>query len=109
MRAFELSILWTRLRQSRRDMNCIVSSAHVHTVEAPMIRSHFRSTLAIVAMLVIATPSCARASATKAASPNAHGSMTIGGKTSELQHAYLVRQPPESVPQYGYLKVLITN
>jgi hypothetical protein len=63
---------------------------------------------AIVAMIVIVTSSGARTSATSASS-NVKGSMTIDGKTSELHHAYLIRQPPESVPQYGYLKVLITN
>jgi len=74
-----------------------------------MIRSLFSSMFAIVAMLVVFTTSCARTSTTKAALSNVKGSMTIDGKTSELQYAYLIRQPPESVPQYGYLKVLITN
>src|SRR5262245_2019427 len=49
-----------------------------------MIRSLFSSVFAIVAMLVIFTPSCARTSTTEAASSNVKGSMTIDGKTSEL-------------------------
>lgn len=74
-----------------------------------MIRSQFSKMVAIIAVLVAVTPSCARTSGTEAASSNAKGSMTIDGKTSELQYAYLIRMPPESAPQYGYLKVLITN
>jgi hypothetical protein len=63
----------------------------------------------IGAILLAAVASCAAPSAATSVAPNASGTMTVDGKTSQLRHAYVIRQQPEPDHTTGFVKVLITN